>query len=71
MTENGDHYENAMTEGLNGNLEDELNVGNLPGEMAAIRKQVRSSMDIHNSLRPQMNSNLLTPVQMYALTRSE
>ncbi len=38
MTENGDPYENAVAERVNGILKDEFNLGELPGEMKAIRQ---------------------------------
>jgi len=39
MTENGDPYENAVAERVNGILKDEFNLGELPGEMKDIRHQ--------------------------------
>ena len=39
MAENGDPYENAVAERVNGILKDEFNLGELPGEMKDIRHQ--------------------------------
>jgi len=66
MTENGDPYENAVAERVNGILKDEFNLGELPGEMKDIRQQTKQSINIYNSLRPHMSCELLTPLQMHA-----
>ena len=66
MTENGDPYENAVAERVNGILKDEFDLGELPGEMADIRKQAEQSISIYNKIRPHMSCEMLTPVQMHA-----
>ncbi len=66
MTENGDPYENAVAERVNGILKDEFNLGELPGEMKDIKQQTKQSINIYNSLRPHMSCELLTPLQMHA-----
>jgi len=66
MTENGDPYENAVAERLNGILKDEFDLGDLPGEMADIKKQAAQSIHIYNQMRPHLSCEMLTPVQMHA-----
>jgi putative transposase len=66
MTENGDPYENAVAERVNGIFKDEFNLGELPGEMKDIRQQTKQSINIYNSLRPHMNRELLILLQMLA-----
>jgi putative transposase len=66
MTQNGDPYENAVAERVNGILKDEFNLGELPGEMQDIRRQAKQSINIYNSLRPHMSCELLTLLQMHA-----
>ncbi len=66
MTENGDPYENAVAERVNGILKDEFDIGELPGEIADIRKQAGQSINIYNQLRPHLSCKMLTPVQMHA-----
>lgn len=66
MTENGDPYENAVAERVNGILKDEFDLGNLPGEIQEIRKLAAQSIDTYNQMRPHLSCEMLTPVQMHA-----
>ena len=66
MTENGDPYENAVAERVNGILKDEFNLGDQPGALNYNRKLTKESIDIYNRLRPHMSCSMLTPAQMHA-----
>ena len=66
MTENGDPYENAIAERVNGILKDEFDLGELPGEMEDVKKQAKQSINIYNQMRPHLSCEMLTPIQMHA-----
>ena len=66
MTENGDSYENAVAECVNGILKEEFDLGDLPGNLWENRKLARKSIEIYNRLRPHLSCSMLTPVQMHA-----
>lgn len=65
MTENGDPYENAIAERVNGILKDEFGLSDkLEGIMEA--KDLSSqSIKIYNYLRPHLSCSMLTPNQMH------
>lgn len=69
MTENGDPYENAVAERVNGILKDEFDLGDLPGGLRENRKLTRVSIKLYNQLRPHLSCSMLTPVQMHAQKR--
>lgn len=71
MTENGDPYENAVAERVNGILKDEFFLDDLPGDLHHNRKQTRESIDIYNRLRPHLSCSMLTPVQMHAQSQKQ
>jgi len=66
MTENGDPYENAVAERVNGILKDEFDLGDLPGDLNDNRKLTHEAINIYNRLRPHLSCRMLTPVQMHA-----
>ncbi len=65
MTENGDPYENAVAERINGILKDEFGLGERMDDMEQARKQARQSIGAYNTLRPHLSCQLLTPEQMH------
>jgi transposase InsO family protein len=65
MTENGDPYENAVAERINGILKDEFGLGERMDDMEQTRKQARQSIETYNTLRPHLSCQLLTPQQMH------
>ena len=65
MTENGDPYENAIAERVNGILKDELGLGECFEDIAACKLQTRQSIDIYNHQRPHLSCHMLAPVQMH------
>jgi len=44
-------------------------MGELPGDLIDIRKQVKQSINTYNRMRPHMSCDMLTPVQMHAQDR--
>lgn len=65
MTENGDPYENAIAERMNGILKDEFGLGEKLGDLQDVLYQTRQSIHIYNHLRPHQSCNYMTPLQMH------
>jgi putative transposase len=65
MTENGDPYENAVAERINGILKDEFGLGDQLTDIREAAKQVKQGINAYNLLRPHLSCHMLTPVQMH------
>jgi putative transposase len=65
MTQNGDPYENAVAERVNGILKDEFGLGDQLNDIQEAKKQVAQSIHIYNHQRPHLSCNMLTPIQMH------
>ena len=65
MTENGDPYENAVAERVNGILKDEFGLSEQLNTLAEANKQTTQCIKIYNSLRPHLSCQMLTPNKMY------
>jgi putative transposase len=66
MTENGDPYENAVAERVNGILKDEFGLGDQLMDIKEALKQTEQGIRAYNHLRPHLSCNMLTPVQMHS-----
>lgn len=68
MTENGDPYENAVAERINGILKQDFDLGreflNRNEALEAIHKSIRA----YNELRPHMSCENLTPIKAHEKT---
>ncbi|SFF21496.1 integrase core domain-containing protein, partial [Flavobacterium xueshanense] len=65
MTENGDPYENAIAERINGILKYEfLLIDGFINHVQAL-KAIRESIDIYNQNRPHLSCQMLTPNQTH------
>lgn len=69
MTENGDPYENAIAERINGILKDEFGLGEKIENTLQAAKQVMQSVEAYNQLRPHLSCQMLTPKQMHQQKR--
>lgn len=70
MTQNGDPYENAVAERVNGILKDEFGLGNtLPG-FAQADALVARAVRAYNELRPHGSCDFLTPNQAHGDRKS-
>jgi transposase InsO family protein len=67
MTENGDPYENAIAERVNGILKYEFNLNREFVDHNQALEAVQRSIRAYNQLRPHMSCNYLTPVQAHPL----
>ena len=65
MTENGDPYENAVAERINGILKDEFGLGEQMENIEQAKHQTSQSISIYNTLRPHLSCQMLTPTQMH------
>jgi transposase InsO family protein len=66
MTENGDPYENAVAERINGILKTEFGLGETLQDIQQAREQTRESIAIYNAHRPHYSCDYLTPKAMHA-----
>jgi|SRR6185369_5818992 len=65
MTQNGDPYENAIAERVNGILKDEFNLGNTFKSIQEAQLVVNKAISNYNEIRPHFSLNLLTPNEVY------
>ena len=68
MTQNGDPYENAIAERMNGILKTEFGIEHNTGTMALLKLKVEKSIHAYNNLRPHDSCESLTPIQAHQKT---
>ncbi len=71
MTENGDPYENAVAERMNGILKGEFGLGDMLDNIQHAKNLAKQGIAIYNHLRPHLSCRMLTPVQMHAQQKIE
>lgn len=67
MTENGDPYENALAERMNGIIKTEFNLYSTPYGFEQTYQMVRDSIRAYNELRPHGSCDFLTPEHAHQL----
>ena len=65
MTQNGDPYENALAERLNGIIKTEFNLNNTQAGFEKTTAQIKKSIQTYNQIRPHASCNYLTPEQAH------
>lgn len=65
MTEDGNPYDNAVAERVNGILKEEFGLYEAMETVKATRQMVEQAVKIYNGLRPHLSNHLLTPDQMH------
>ena len=65
MTENGDPYENAIAERINGILKHEFRLDRLFQSMTEMKAHVTKSINAYNEIRPHASCDFLTPNQSH------
>lgn len=65
MTNNGDPYENAVAERINGILKQEFIIDTYHQNLEIMKRIVRESINIYNNQRPHYSNYMLTPEQMH------
>jgi transposase InsO family protein len=68
MTENGDPYENALAERVNGILKMEYELNNTFSDFFEAHEQVKKAVEVYNNSRPHRSCNMLTPAQAHQQT---
>ncbi len=68
MTENGDPYENASAERVNGIMKSEFNLYNTQLGFEQTYNQIRKSVHAYNELRPHSSCDYLTPNEAHFKT---
>ena len=69
MTNNGDPYENAVAERINGILKQEFMIDTYHQDLAIMKVFVKEAIEIYNYQRPHYSNYMLTPERMH--TQSE
>jgi transposase InsO family protein len=69
MTENGDPYENALAERINGIIKNEFNLHSSQFGFEQTYNQIRKSINAYNELRPHASCDYLTPNQAHLQSR--
>ena len=65
MTQNGDPYENALAERVNGILKDEFNLGSTFKSISEAQTILDMAIKNYNELRPHFSLKLLTPATVH------
>jgi putative transposase len=65
MTQNGDPYENAIAERVNGILKDEFGLSDKLEDLTMAKELTTQSIKIYNYIRPHLSCSMLTPYQMH------
>jgi putative transposase len=65
MTENGDPYENAIAERVNGILKYEYDLNTVFTDYYQALESVKTAVELYNTARPHMSCNMLTPEQAH------
>lgn len=65
MTENGDPYENAIAERINGILKDEYELGETYSNYQAALEAVKSAVYKYNHIRPHRSVGFMVPVEAH------
>lgn len=68
MTENGDPYENALAERVNGILKSEFNLYHSQVGLEQTKKKITESIEAYNNLRPHSSCDFLTPQKAHFKT---
>lgn len=68
MTENGDPYENAVAERVNGILKDEYDLQDTFVDYLAANEAVKSAVYKYNNIRPHASCDYLVPVEAHKQT---
>ena len=65
MTNNGDPYENAVAERINGILKQEFMIDTYHQNLEIMKVIIKESIEIYNNQRPHYSNYMLTPAQMH------
>jgi transposase InsO family protein len=66
MTENGDPYENAIAERVNGILKEEFSLGEKLQNILEAEQLCKQGIHVYNELRPHLSCQMKTPKEMHS-----
>ena len=66
MTDNGDPYENALAERMNGIIKSEFNLFESRMNYEQTKQLIDGHIDVYNNLRPHSSCDMLTPAQAHS-----
>jgi putative transposase len=69
MTNNGDPYENAVAERINGILKQEFMIDTYHQDTASMKIIVQEAIEIYNNQRPHYSNYMLTPERMHTQSK--
>lgn len=67
MTKNGDPYENALAERINGILKNEFGIDRNSGSFEHLKVKMNEVVSAYNTMRPHASLGYLTPVQAHQI----
>jgi len=67
MTQNGDPYENAIAERVNGILKNEFDLYRNVGNWVQLQQRLDQAIQAYNTLRPHDSCDYLTPEQAHQI----
>lgn len=68
MTQDGNPYDNAIAERVNGILKEEFGLYDTFDDIQQVQKQTEQSISLYNKARPHLSCHMLTPDQMHSQT---
>jgi transposase InsO family protein len=68
MTENGDSYENAIAERVNGILKEEFYLSETFDTYQEAESHIQQSIQIYNTQRPHLSCHMMTPELAHTTT---
>lgn len=69
MTQDGNPYDNAIAERVNGILKDEFALDDILPDFKHAQKQTDQAVSLYNNQRPHLSCSMLTPNQMHSQTK--
>jgi transposase InsO family protein len=69
MTQDGNPYDNAIAERVNGILKDEFGLDDILPDLQQAKKQTDQAISLYNNQRPHLSCRMLTPKQMHSQTK--
>ena len=69
MTQDGNPYDNAVAERINGILKDEFGLDDILPDIKQAQKQTDQAVELYNTYRPHLSCSMLTPIQMHSQTK--
>jgi transposase InsO family protein len=69
MTQDGNPYDNAIAERVNGILKDEFALDDILPNFGEAKKQTDQAILFYNTKRPHLSCQMLTPTQMHSQTK--